>query len=205
MVLGFSYQHHQKGDTMKKWKAGAVIGAIIGAFYTVSCPLFYILFTVAGKQSSFDTLLAPTFCETASAPSVFWFIIETLFGIFGLSSITVHKLFSSSNAGMKVLVMLIVVMWSGIGALIGVGTGYLMGKYRGQEISIIKIKKDIKIGAFAGIIGFFLTLLFWYFIFVGDFNWKVPAAIGTVCFLGGFLGSILLGLCIKQAKIFKKG
>ena len=38
---------------MKKWKFGAVIGAIIGAFYAVSCPLFYILFTVTGKQSSF--------------------------------------------------------------------------------------------------------------------------------------------------------
>jgi len=124
---------------MKKWEFGAIIGAIIGAFYTVSCPLFYILFTVAGKQSSFDTLLAPILCEALSAPSVFWFIIETLFGIFGLSSITVHNFFSSSNASFKLLVMLILVTWSGIGALIGAGTGYLMGKYRGQEISIVDV------------------------------------------------------------------
>ncbi|MBE0516067.1 MAG: hypothetical protein IBX41_01575 [Methanophagales archaeon] len=147
---------------MKKWKIGAIVGAIIGAFYTISCPLFYILFTVAGKQSSFDTVLAPIFCEAASAPSVFWFIIETLFGIFGLSSITVHKLFSSSNAGMKLLVMLIVVTWSGIGALMGAGIGYLSGKYKGQEITIMKIKKDLKIGALAGITGFFLIFVFWY-------------------------------------------
>ena len=189
---------------MKKWKFGAIIGAIIGAFYTVSCPLFYILFTVAGKQSSFNTLLAPIFCESLSAPSVFWFIVEALSGIFGVSPIAVHKFFFSSNASFKLLVMLIIATWSGIGALIGAGTGYLMGKYRGQEISIIKIKKDIKIGALAGITGFFLTLLVWYFIFAGDFNWKVPAAIGTVCFFGGFLGSILLGLCIKQTKVLKK-
>ena len=71
---------------------------------------------------------------------------------------------------MKLLVMLILVTWSGIGALIGAGTGYLMGKYRGQEISIMKNEKDIKIGAFAGITGFFLTLLIWYFVFAGDFN-----------------------------------
>ena len=184
---------------MKKWKLGMMVGAIIGAFYTVSCPFFYILFTVAGKQSSFDTSLAPILCEALSAPSVFWFIVETLSGIFGVSPIAVHKFFSSSNASMKLLVMLILVTWSGIGALIGAGTGYLMGKYRGQEISIIKIKKDIKIGAFAGITGFFLTLMFWWYFTAGDFNWKVPAAIGTVCFLGGFLGSILLGLCIKKA------
>ena len=124
---------------MKKWEFGAIIGAIIGAFYTVSCPLFYILFTVAGKQSSFDTLLAPILCEALSAPSVFYIIIETLFGIFGLSSITVHNFFSSSNASFKLLVMLILVTWSGIGALIGAGTGYLMGKYRGQEISIVDV------------------------------------------------------------------
>jgi len=185
---------------MKKWKFGAVIGAIIGAFYTVSCPLFYILFTVAGKQSSFNTSLAPILCEELSAPSVFWFIVETLSGIFGVSP----KFFFSSNASFKLLVMLVIATWSGIGALIGAGTGYLIGKYRGQEISIMKLKKDLKIGAFAGIIGFFLTLSFWYFIFAGDFNWKVPAAIGTVCFLGGFLGSILLGLCIKQANIFRR-
>ncbi|KAF5412141.1 MAG: hypothetical protein C5S38_08675 [Candidatus Methanophagaceae archaeon] len=165
MVLEFSSQHQQKGDTMKKWKFGAVIGAIIGAFYVVSCPFFYILFTVAGKQSSFDTSLAPILCEALSAPSVFWFIAETLSGIFGVSPIAVHNFFSSSNAGMKLLVMLILVMWSGIGALTGAGTGYLIGKYRGQEISIITIKNDIKIGAFAGFIGFFLALLFWYFIF----------------------------------------
>ena len=36
---------------MKKWELGAVIGAIIGAFYTVSCPFFYILFTVAGMRA----------------------------------------------------------------------------------------------------------------------------------------------------------
>ena len=190
---------------MKKWKFGAVIGAIIGALYTVSCPFFYILFTVAGKQSSFNTLLAPILCEELSAPSIFWFIVETLSGIFGVSPIAVHKFFFSSNASFKLLVMLIIATWSGIGALIGAGTGYLMGKYRGQEISIMKIKKDIKIGALAGITGFFLTFMFWWYFTAGDFNWKVPAAIGTVCFLGGFLGSILLGLCIKQAKIFKKG
>jgi len=189
---------------MKKWKIGAIVGAIIGAFCTISCPLFYILFTVAGKQSSFDALLAPIFCEAASAPSVFWFIIETLFGIFGVSPITIHNFFSSSNASMKLLVMLSIATWSGIGALIGAGTGYLMGKYRGEEITIMKLKKDLKIGTLAGITGFFLTLLFWYFIFAGDLNWKIPAAIGTVCFLGGFLGSILLGLCIKQVKILKK-
>lgn len=155
---------------MKKWELGAVIGAIIGAFYTVSCPFFHILFTVAGMQSSFDTSLAPILCEALSAPSVFWFIVETLSGIFGVSPIVVHKFFSSSNASMKLLVMLILVTWSGIGALIGAGTGYLMGKYRGQEISIMKNEKDIKIGAFAGITGFFLTLLIWYFVFAGDFN-----------------------------------
>ena len=134
---------------MNKWKFGAVIGAIIGAFYAVSCLFFYILFTVAGKQSSFDTSLAQIFCESLSAPSVFWFIVETLSGIFGVSPIAVHKFFSSSNASMKLLVMLILVTWSGIGALIGAGTGYLMGKYRGQEITIMKIKKDLKIGALA--------------------------------------------------------
>jgi hypothetical protein len=170
----------------------------------VSCPLFYILFTVAGKQSSFDTLLAPILCEELSAPSIFWLIIETVSGIFGLSPITVHKLFTSSNASMKLLVMLILVTWSGIGALIGAGTGYLMGKYWGQEITILKVKKDLKIGALAGITGFFLTFMFWWYFTAGDFNWKIPAAIGIVCFLGGFLGSILLGLCIKQAKTLKK-
>ncbi len=107
---------------MKKWK----IGAVIGAFYALSCPLFYMLFTVAGKQSNFDTVLAPIFCE---APSVFWFIVEALSGIFGLSPITAHKLFSS-NASMKLLVMLIVVTWSGIGAIVGAGIGYLIGKYK---------------------------------------------------------------------------
>jgi len=136
---------------MKKWKLGAVIGAIIGAFYAVSCPFFYILFTVAGKQSSFNTLLAPILCESLSAPSVFCFIIETLSDIFGVSPIAVHKFFFSSNASFKLLVMLIIVTWSGIGALIGAGTGYLIGKYRGQEISRIKIKKDLKIGAMADI------------------------------------------------------
>jgi hypothetical protein len=129
---------------LKKWKFGAVIGAIIGAFYTVSCPFFYILFTVAGKQSSFNTSLAPILCEELSAPSVFWFIVETLSSIFGVSSIAVHKFFFSSNASFKLMVMLILVTWSGIGAIIGAGTGYLMGKYRGEEITIMKIKKDLK-------------------------------------------------------------
>jgi hypothetical protein len=185
---------------MKKWEFGAVIGAIIGAFYTVSCPLFYILFTVADKQSSFSTSLAPILCEELSAPSVFWFIVETLSGIFCVSPIAVHKFFFSSNASFKLLVMLIIATWSGIGALIGAGTGYLMGKYRGQEISIMKIKKDLKIGALAGITGFFLTLLFWYFIFAGDFNWKVPAAIGTVCFFGWISGINIVRVMYKTGE-----
>ncbi|MCK4733866.1 MAG: hypothetical protein KAT65_15535 [Methanophagales archaeon] len=140
-----------------------------GILYCVM-PLLLHPFHCCGYASRFDTSLAPILCEALSAPSVFWFIVETLSGIFGVSPIVVHKFFSSSNASMKLLVMLILVTWSGIGALIGAGTGYLMGKYRGQEISIMKNEKDIKIGAFAGITGFFLTLLIWYFVFAGDFN-----------------------------------
>ena len=54
----------------------------------------------------------------------------------------------------------------------------------------MKLKKDIKIGALAGITGFFLTFIFWY-LTTGYFDWRFPAVIGTGCFGGGFLGSML--------------
>jgi uncharacterized membrane protein YfcA len=54
----------------------------------------------------------------------------------------------------------------------------------------MKLKKDIKIGAFAGITGFFLIFVFWY-LTTGYFDWRFAAVIGTGCFGGRFLGSML--------------
>lgn len=53
-------------------------------------------------------------------------------------------------------------------------------------------KKDLKIGALAGITGFVLAFLFVYF--TAGFEWRFlefPAVIGIGCFGGGFLGSML--------------
>lgn len=54
---------------------------------------------------------------------------------------------------------------------------------------MMKNKKDIKIGALAGIIGFFLIFIFGYL--TGYFDWRLAAAIGIGCFCGGVLGSML--------------
>ncbi|MDY6931121.1 MAG: hypothetical protein SVJ22_04310 [Halobacteriota archaeon] len=44
----------------------------------------------------------------------------------GVSPTLVHKFFSSSAENEKLLVVLILLTWSGIGALIGAGVGYLI-------------------------------------------------------------------------------
>jgi hypothetical protein len=51
-------------------------------------------------------------------------------------------------------------------------------------------KRDLKIGIFAGIIGFILTFLFWY-LTSGTFDLKFPAVIGIGFFGAGVLGSVL--------------
>jgi len=54
----------------------------------------------------------------------------------------------------------------------------------------IKYKINLKIGILFGIVGFILTLLFWY-LTTGTFDWRFPAVIGFGFFSGGFLGSML--------------
>lgn len=55
---------------------------------------------------------------------------------------------------------------------------------------MMKNKKDFKIGIFAGIIGFILTILFGY-LTTGTFDLRFPAVVGIGFFGGGFLGSML--------------
>ena len=49
-----------------------------------------------------------------------------------------------------------------------------------------KYKIKLKIGILFGIVGFILTLLFWY-LTTGIFDWRFPAVIGFGFFGGGFL------------------
>jgi eight-cysteine-cluster-containing protein len=51
-------------------------------------------------------------------------------------------------------------------------------------------KKDLKIGALAGITGFFLVFIFLY-LTTGYLDWRFAAVIGIGCFGGGFWGSML--------------
>ncbi len=57
---------------------------------------------------------------------------------------------------------------------------------------MIKNKKNLKIGIFAGIIGFILTFLFGY-LTTGTFDLRFPAVIGI-----GFFGGVYGGLKIRQ-------
>ncbi|MDY6959790.1 MAG: hypothetical protein SVK08_11620 [Halobacteriota archaeon] len=116
---------------MEKWKSGAVIGVICGMVYTFLCPLLYVIFTVTSSLSTFEIKIAPILCEAISAPTVFWYIIEGFSAIMGVSPTLVHKFFSSSAENGKLLVVLILLTWSGIGALIGAGVGYLMDQRSG--------------------------------------------------------------------------
>jgi len=54
-------------------------------------------------------------------------------------------------------------------------------------------KVAIKMGILFGVIGFILTLLFWY-LTTATFDWRFPVTIGLGFFGGSFLGSMLKGL-----------
>ena len=56
-----------------------------------------------------------------------------------------------------------------------------------------KYKVALKMGILFGVIGFVLTLLFWY-LTTATFDWRFPATIGLGFFGGGFLVLMLKGL-----------